>query len=299
MPTARIDIGKVGLWTSVFDALSTADAKSVAAQIEEMGWPTVWRPEVSGRDALISAAHLLDATTSLVVATGIAQIYARHPHTARAGQRTLHEASVGRFVLGLGVSHRPHVEGSRKLDYSRPYSDMVEYLRAMADAPFTAVAGEGEPATVLAALGPRMLELAATVADGAHPYFSPVEHTAHAREVLGEGPLLAPEQMVVLDTDRERAHAIAATHMSRYLALPNYANNLLRHGFSEDDLSGPSPRLIDAIVACGDVEAIVRRVADQHAAGADHVCIQVLLADPRQPPLAEWQRLAEGFGLGR
>jgi probable F420-dependent oxidoreductase len=124
-----------------------------------------------------------------------------------------------------------------------------------------------------------------------------VEHTARARQILGEGPLLAPEQMVVLDTDRARAHQTAATYMARYLPLPNYANNLLRFGFTPDDLSGPSPRLIDALVACGDVDDVVRRVADQHAAGADHVCIQVLTTDPRQPPVAEWQRLADAFSL--
>lgn len=297
MAAATLDIGKVGLWTSVFDAVSTAAANELANEIEAMGWPTVWRPESTGRDALVSAAHLLGATRTLKVATGIAQIYARHPHTTRAAQQTLHEASGGRFLLGLGVSHRPHVEGSRKLDYSRPYTDMVEYLQAMAEAPFTAVAAGDEPPTVLAALGPKMIELAGTAADGAHPYFSPVEHTAQARAILGDGPLLAPEQMVVLDTDRGRAHQTAATYMARYLQLPNYANNLLRLGFTPEELAGPSPRLIDAVVACGDVDDIVQRVKEQHAAGADHVCIQVLTPDPRRPPVAEWQRLADAFGL--
>jgi probable F420-dependent oxidoreductase len=174
---------------------------------------------------------------------------------------------------------------------------MGAYLRAMDEAPFTAVAADSEPPTVLAALGPKMLRLAAESANGAHPYFSPVEHTAYARQILGEGPLLAPEQMVVLDTDRSRAHAVAATYMSRYLQLPNYANNLLRHGFTEDDLAGPSERLIDAIVVCGDVDDVVARVGEHHAAGADHVCIQVLLPDPRQAPVAEWRRLADAFEL--
>ena len=129
---------------------------------------------------------------------------------------------------------------------------------------------------MLAALGPKMLRLAAEHADGAHPYFSPVEHTAAAREMLGPGKLLAPEQMVVLDDDLTRARELAVEHMTRYLRLPNYTNNLLRHGFDEDDLAGPSPRLVDAIVVCGDVDAVVRRVGEHHAAGADHVCIQVL-----------------------
>src|SRR5215207_2626604 len=213
MGTAQIDIGRVGLWTGVFDALPTDGVRALVGEIEAMGWPTVWRPESGGRDALVSAAIMLEATATLKVATGIAQIYARHAHTTRAAQRTLHEASGGRFLLGLGVSHRPHVVGSRKLDYSTPYSDMVEYLKAMDEAPFTAVAADTEPPAVLAALGPKMLRLAADSADGAHPYFSPVEHTAYAREIIGDGRLLAPEQMVVLDSDRTQAHELAAKYM--------------------------------------------------------------------------------------
>ena len=247
--------------------------------------------------ALVSAATMLEATERLVIATGVAQIHARHPHTARAAQRTLHESSGGRFLLGLGVSHAPFIEGSRGLPYVRPYQDMVAYLDAMAKAPFTAVGAADEPPTVLAALGPKMLRLSATAADGAHPYFSPVEHTATARDLLGEGPLLAPEQMVVIDTDLDRARATAVRHMTRYLQLPNYANNLRRCGFGEEDLSGPSTRLIDAIVVCGDIEAVVARVADQHAAGADHVCIQVLTPSPVDLPMVEWRGLAEAFGL--
>ncbi len=167
----------------------------------------------------------------------------------------------------------------------------------MEEAPFTAVAAPSRPTTVLAALGPKMLRLAATAADGAHPYFSPVEHTAFARETMGAEALLAPEQMVVVDTDRSRAHALAARHMQRYLRLPNYANNLLRHGFTDDDLAGPSARLIDAIVVCGDVAAVVDRVRHQHDAGADHVCIQVLTDAPGDVPMAVWRELASALDL--
>jgi len=290
-----IDIGRVGLWTSLLDQYPTSRVREIVVELESLGWPCVWRPEASGRDALISAAHMLDATKTLRVATGIAQIQARHPMTANAAQRTLHEASGGRFLLGLGVSHAPMITTSRKLPYVTPYSDMAAYLAAMREATFSAVGGSGEPPTVLAALGPKMLRLAAEQADGAHPYFSPVEHTAVAREILGPGKLLAPEQMVVLDDDPARARELAVEHMTRYLRLPNYTNNLLRHGFDEDDLAGPSPRLVDAIVVRGDVDAVVRRVDEHHAAGADHVCIQVLTAKDAELPMRAWTELAAAF----
>jgi len=294
--TGQIDIGRVGLWIPLLDAHPTSRGRELAAELEAMGWPCVWRPETSGRDALVSCAHLLDATTTMRIATGIAQIYARHPLTTRNAQRTLHEASGGRFLLGLGVSHGPFIAGVRKLDYSTPYRDMVDYLAAMADAPFRAVAAPDEPPTVLAALGPKMLELARDAAQGAHPYFSPVEHTAFAREVLGDGPLLAPELMVVLDDDRTRATELAAEHMSRYLTLPNYTNNLKRHGFDDDDIAGPSERLIDAIVVRGSIDDVVARVREHHDAGADHVCIQVLTSDTTLP-IQAWSDLASAFGL--
>ena len=199
-----IYIGRVGLWTALLDAHPTSRVRELAVELEEMGWPCLWRPETSGRDALVSAAQILESTTTMRVATGIAQIHARHPLTTRNAQRTLHEASGGRFLLGLGVSHAPFIQAVRKVEYVKTYTAMVEYLAAMEQAPFTAVAAPDEPPTVLAALGPKMLQLAATAAQGAHPYFSPVEHTAFARETMGEGPLLAPELMVVVDADRRR-----------------------------------------------------------------------------------------------
>jgi probable F420-dependent oxidoreductase len=291
-----IDIGRVGLWTALLDAHPTSRVRELAVELEEMGWPCLWRPETSGRDALVSAAQILEATTTLRVATGIAQIHARHPLTTRNAQRTLHEASGGRFLLGLGVSHAPFIEAVRKVDYVKPYSEMVAYLAAMEQAPFTAVAAPDEPPTVLAALGPKMLQLAATAAQGAHPYFSPVEHTAFARETIGDGPLLAPELMVVVDDDRARATETARTHMSRYLQLPNYTNNLKRHGFTDDDVSGPSDRLVDAIVVRGSIDDVVARVREHHDAGADHVCIQVLTPDLALP-IATWRDLADAFAL--
>lgn len=291
-----IDIGRVGLWTGLLDAHPTSRVRELAVELEEMGWPCLWRPESSGRDALVSAAQILEATTALRVATGIAQIHARHPLTTRNAQRTLHEASGGRFLLGLGVSHAEVIEAVRKVSWSKPYTEMVDYLAAMAEAPFMAVGASDEPPTVIAALGPKMLRLAATAADGAHPYFSPVEHTAFARETMGDGPLLAPELMVVVDDDHARATETARKHMHRYLQLPNYANNLKRHGFTDDDIGGPSDRLVDAIVVRGSVDDVVARVAAHHDAGADHVCIQVLTPD-LELPMQTWRDLADAFAL--
>ncbi|MCL1693803.1 MAG: TIGR03620 family F420-dependent LLM class oxidoreductase [Actinomycetia bacterium] len=293
-----MDIGRVGLWTFLLDEHPTSRVRELAQEIEEMGWPTLWRPESSGRDVLISSSVLLDATSRLNVASGIAQIYARHPVTAAAAQKTLFEAHEGRFLLGLGVAHAPSVEGVRKLDYQTPYSDMVAYLRAMAEAPYTAVEPAGKPPTVLAALGPRMLRLSAEAADGAHPYFTPPEHTAMARDILGQGPLLAPEQMVVIDSNLDRARSVARTHMAHYLELPNYTNNLLRCGFTQADIDDVSDRLVDGIVACGDVDATLRRVQEHHDAGADHVCIQVLVADnDLDTTIGHWRRLADALEL--
>lgn len=293
-----MDIGRVGLWTFLLDQHPTERIRDLAQEIEEMGWPTLWRPESVGRDALISSSILLDATTRLNVATGIAQIYARHPVTTAAAQKTLAEAHDDRFLLGLGVAHASSVEGVRGLDYSTPYSDMVAYLEAMANAPYTSVEPASKPLTVLAALGPKMLKLSATAADGAHPYFTPVEHTASAREIIGEGPLLAPQVMVVIDSDVNRAREVARRTMARYLRLPNYTNNLLRYGFTQTDIDTSSDRLVDAIVACGDLGVTLQRVQDHHDAGADHVCIQVLAADDDLDVVRDqWRLLAEAFDL--
>jgi probable F420-dependent oxidoreductase len=169
---------------------------------------------------------------------------------------------------------------------------MSKFLDDMDKAVFRAVGPEHRPATVLAALGPKMLRLSAEKADGAHPYFVPVEHTAQAREILGPGPILAPEQMVVLDTNRESALATARAGMAVYLRAPNYVNNLKRYGFTDDDLAdGPSERLVEAIVVMGDVQAVMDRVEAHFAAGASHVCVQVLEPDQRTVPEGAWREL--------
>jgi probable F420-dependent oxidoreductase len=293
-----VDLGRVGLWTFLLDEHPTSRVRDVVQEIEEMGWPTLWRPESSGRDVLVASSVMLDATSRLIVASGIAQIYARHPVTTAAAQKTLFEAHDGRFLLGLGVAHASSVEGIRKLDYSTPYSDMVDYLKAMEEAPYGAVEPPTKPPTVLAALGPRMLKLSAEAADGAHPYFTTPEHTATARDILGNGPLLAPELMVVIDSDVERARSVARTNMARYLKLPNYTNNLLRCGFTQTDIDDITDRLVDGIVACGDLDVTVDRVQQHLDAGADHVCIQVLVADnDLDDTIDRWHMLAEAFDL--
>ena len=236
---------------------------------------------------------VLGATQRMVAATGIASVWARDAMTMAAGQLTISEAHPGRFLLGLGVSHQPMVDMVRGHHYAKPLSKMAEYLDAMDRAIYVAPRPAEEPRRVLAALGPKMLRLAAERALGAHPYFVPVEHTAVAREALGEGPMLCPEQAVVLATDPERARAAARLHMGTYLTLPNYTNNLRRLGWTDADLDdGGSDRLVDAIVAWGDEAAIVDRVQAHLDAGADHVCIQVLGDNAAELPLPQWRALA-------
>jgi probable F420-dependent oxidoreductase len=247
------------------------------AEIEELGWPTFWITETVGREAFTFAALLLGATRRLTVATGIASIWGRDALTASAAQKTITEAYGDRFVLGLGVSHQVVVEGARGQRYEKPYAAMRDYLDAMDAAPFRSALPGTPPRRLLAALGPRMLELSATRADGAHPYLTTPQHTAEARQLLGDGPVLAPEQVVVLEPAAEPARARARATLERYLTLPNYRASLQRQGFTEDDLAGGgSDRLVDALVAWGDEEAVRGRVQQHLDAGADHVCVQLL-----------------------
>jgi probable F420-dependent oxidoreductase len=290
------EIGRLGVWYGQIDALPTGEARRAAQIVEELGFGALWVAEAVGRDPFVSSALLLDATERLVLATGIANIYARDPMTMSAGAKTLVEAHPDRFLLGLGVSHGHLVAGVRKHDWSKPYSHMVEYLDRMDKALFMAVPPPSAPPRVLAALGPKMLALAASRAQGAHPYFTTPEHTAIARSTMGAGPLLAPEQMVVLETDPAEARRIARAGMKIYIGLPNYFNNLMRLGFTEADREGGgSDRLVDAIVAWGTPAQIAARVAEHHAAGADHVCVQVL-QDGFAMPERQWRELREALG---
>ena len=293
MSKPTVNIGRVGIWYGGIDALSTPEARRAAQLLDELGYGALWVAEAVGRDPFVSSTVLLAATERIALATGIANIYARDPMTMAAAQRTLAEAFPGRFLLGLGVSHAHLVSNLRKHDYSKPYSYMVEYLDKMDKALFMAKGPEDDGGRLLAALGPKMLELSATRANGAHPYFTTPEHTAIAREALGPDALLAPEQMCVLSTDADEARRIARAGMKIYLGLPNYWNNLVRLGFTDADReNGGSDRLVDAIVVWGTEEQIAERVAQHHAAGADHVCVQVLGPHLMSPARDEWRRLA-------
>ena len=285
-------LGRVGLWTFQLDLQPMSAAREAVAEIEELGFGAVWVPEAVGREPLVNSALLLSATRRLTVATGIASIHARTAMTMQAGWKALGEAFPDRFLLGLGVSHQPMVEGVHGHAYDKPYSTMVAYLDAMDRGLYFAAQPTSPPQRVLAALGPKMLRLSAERGLGAHPYFVPVEHTAMARDTLGAGPLLAPEQAVVFETDPAVARDIARKHMATYLRLPNYTNNLKRLGWSDGDIEGASDALVDAIVAWGTLDQIVARVRAHLDAGADHVCVQVLPADQSALPMAEWRELA-------
>ncbi|MHB8631820.1 MAG: TIGR03620 family F420-dependent LLM class oxidoreductase, partial [Candidatus Limnocylindria bacterium] len=264
-----------------------------ATEVESLGFRTLWIQESLGsKEVFAHAGILLAATKTLIIASGIANIWARDPVAMANGAKTLIEAYPDRFLLGIGVSHKPSV-AIRGGEYRKPLEHMQGYLDAMDRSPFVGPNRDDPPAPrVLAALGPRMLRLAAERSQGAHPYFVPVEHTAAARKTLGSEPLLAVEQAAVIGDDRERFLATAKRHTKYYLALDNYSNNLRRLGWSELDLAdGGSERLVDALVASGDAASILSRVAAQHAAGADHVCLQVLGGDT----IAQLRAIAKGL----
>ena len=287
-----MDLGRLGLWTFQLDLQPMRAAQAAVAELEALGYGAVWVPEAVGREPFANSALLLSAGSRIAVGTGIASIHARTAMTMQAGWKTLTEAFPGRFLLGLGVSHQPMVEGVHGTAYDKPYSTMVSYLDGMDRGMYFASAPTEPPQRVLAALGPKMLRLSAERGLGAHPYFVPVEHTEMAREVLGQGPLLAPEQAVVFETDPTKAREIARRHMATYLRLPNYTNNLKRVGWTDEHIEGASDALVDAIVAWGTLDQIVARVKAHLDAGADHVAVQVLPADPAGLPMAEWRELA-------
>jgi probable F420-dependent oxidoreductase len=276
----RRGLGRTGIWSGV-PASFGANGRDLAAAVEKHGFGSLW---LGGShmdpDAFTQLVTLLDGSTTLIVGTGIASIWGREPSDMRQGADTLSQGFPGRFILGLGVAHRPAVESLGR-SYDKPYSAMERYLDEM-DHPAGSGDEPGQRAVrVLAALGPRMLELSRDEADGAHPYFSPVDHTSFARQVLGPDKLLVPEQAVVLGEDDETARAAARAYAQRYLELPNYTGNLRRFGFGDPDLAGGgSDRLIDAIIPHGPA-VIAERVRQQLAAGADSVLLQPIGPDGR------------------
>jgi probable F420-dependent oxidoreductase len=282
-----MNLGKLGVWTFL-DGMTAAASLETARRTEELGYSALWVPEARGRNVLVHAAYLLAGTSRLVVASGIANIYARDAMAMAAAQRGLNEQSGGRFLLGLGVSHRPMVDAVRGHVYGKPVATMRAYLEAMRSAPYLAPPPPEPPSTMIAALGPRMLALAAELADGAHPYNVPPQHTAEARRILGPNKLLCTEQMAVLEKNPSEARRIGRAALGRYMQLENYVNNWRRLGFADDDLSGGgSDRFIDANVAWGDEAAIRARIQEHWDAGADHVCIQPIRIDGSQQVVDE------------
>lgn len=286
-----IDLGRVGIWSRELRYHPDRGARAAAAaELEDLGYSAIFIPDAGG-DVLSEVEHLLAATRRIPVATGVLNIWMHDPAEVASRRAGIVARFGPRFLLGLGSSHAPLVEAAMRGPYLRPHERMLEYLDALDTAAAPVPAAE----RMLAALGPRMLSLARARSGGAHPYLVPPEHTATARRALGPGAVLAPEQAVVLDADPQRSRERARAFVSDYLALPNYVRNLRRLGFADDDFSGGSDRLVDALVARGDEDAIATRVRAHHDAGADHVCIYVVGGGGEEEEslqLAAWRRLA-------
>jgi probable F420-dependent oxidoreductase len=284
-----VRLGKVGIWSRELRNRELPEASDAVAELESLGYAAIWMPGGRAGDFYPRAEAFLVASRTIVVVPGILSVWTNPAFGVAAAHAELAGRYRDRILLGLGVSHAHRVEPETGNRYEHPVAVMSHYLDALAASEQPVPRDE----LVLAALGPRMLAVARDRSSGAHPYFVDPEHTRHARFVLGPNRLLAPEHAVVLETDPGRAREIARRHTSAYLAAPNYANNLRRLGFGEDELrDGGSDRVVDAVVAWGDVDTIGRRIAEHFEAGADHVCIQVIPADPDALPLAEWRALA-------
>jgi probable F420-dependent oxidoreductase len=283
---------RVGVWTTALDTVLPARAGEYAAELEALGYGSLWFGEAYGREAFTNAGLLLAATDRLIVATGIANVYGRDAVTGNAAGHTLNAAYPGRLLVGWGISHGPIVERMRGHQYGKPLSTMREYLHALDAAPCFAAGPDVAPPRVLAALRPKMLELSATLADGAHPYLVTPEHTSKAREILGPEPILCVEQAVALTDDRDEFLRRAHWHLEIYTGLPNYRGSWETQGFGEEDfVRGGSERLKEAMVAWGDPERIAERVRAHLDAGADHVMIQALGANAFEVPAEQWRAL--------
>jgi probable F420-dependent oxidoreductase len=270
-----MELGRVGIWYPT-DRLDAAGLRALLRTVEGHGYGTLWYPESRGFESIALAGFLLANSERLTIGSSIANIYARDAFTARRALATLNALRGGRFALGLGVSHIPLVEGLRGHRYDKPVPAMRAYLEGIRRGGDAALEGP----VLLAALGPKMLALAAALADGAVPYNVTPEHTRQAATVLGPGKVLAVEQKVCVETDRARARALGRRELARYMALPNYVNNWLRLGFTEAELAdGGSDRFIDAMVLSGDAEAVKRGLRAHFEAGATHVCLQPVTED--------------------
>lgn len=294
--SSRPPLGRIGAWSGRLQRRPTGEAIEVVNELEELGYRSVWVPESPfGKDVLTFSGVLLGASTSITVATGIAIVWARDPAAMMNAGRTLGDAHPERFLLGVGISHESTAL-ARGHDYRRPVHAMRDYLQAMHAAEFDGHEPQWTPPVLVAALGPRMLEVAAQFADGAHPFLTTAEHTHAARQALGADKLLAVEQGVILGPNAE-ARAAARENLARFLAWPNYRRHFERLGFDETDFAdGGSDRVIDAVFAIGDEAAVERRVQEHIDAGADHVCLQVVTND-MDAELAAYRRVAQASVL--
>lgn len=279
----------VGVWSSTLRYGDPAAAAGLAAELEALGYTALWVPDIGG-DVFGALGNLLRATTSVTVATGILNVWMHTPEEAAAAHAALTAEHGPRLVFGLGISHRELIDRVQdEGTYAKPLATMRAYLDGLDAAPTPVAAGD----RMIAALGPRMLELARARTAGTHPYLVTPELTAAARAGIGDDGMVACEQGVVLTTDGATGRAIARQHLARYLERPNYSNNWKRQGFTDDDLAdGGSDRLVDALVVWGDEATIAARVQAHRDAGADHVCIQVLTEDAQAFPVEQWRELA-------
>lgn len=278
-------LGRIGIWSMELRFGDGGEAVEAAAELDELGFGAIWIPGGIGGDVLGDVDRLLSATRKAVICTGILNIWKHQPQDVYAWWRKQPDDRQARTLLGLGVSHGPLIGDT----YGKPIARMRNYL--------TQLSGQGLPSSALclAALGPKMLELARDHTAGAHPYLVPPEHSALARKILGPDALLAPEQGVVLEGDPARMRGLCRQALEQYRRLPNYVNNWRRLGFTDEDVTTASDRLLDALFASGEPERIAQRVSAHMAAGADHVCLQVITGTPRPDVSAArpaWRKLA-------
>lgn len=285
-----MDLSGIGVWNQQLRYGDRVEAAEAAAELEELGYTALWIPDVGG--AVFDAVErLLAATQRVVVATGILNLWMHEPAAAAERFHALSAEHGQRFLMGIGVSHAPLIDAADPGRYRRPLSAMTAFLDGLDEATPPVPPGS----MVLAALGPKMLELAAQRTGGVHPYLVTPEHTHQARQAVGESALVLPEQTAILCSSREDARAIGTDWLKQYLSLPNYVNSVLRLGFTPEDVATVSDRLFDALIVWGDEGAVLRRVGEHHDAGADHVCLQVLTSDAKAFPREEWRRIASAM----
>ncbi len=270
-----MDLTKPGVF-GMTDTLTASQLTSLVRKVEELGYSSFWFPEAFGRDPFALAAHVLTVTDRLIVGTGIANVWKREPVTMINAARTLSEMFPDRFVLGVGISHGP-LMAQLGIKYEKPVAFMRDYLARMKAAPYTAPPPQADPPIVVAALMPKMLQLAAAETSGTYPVYVTPEQTARMRAAIGRDKWLCVQQVAILETDTAKARKIARSVLGFYLQLPNYVRTFRNHGFADADFAdGGSDRIVDALIAWGDEKSIRARVRAHYDAGATHVCLALV-----------------------